>query len=258
MKKLLSISLAMLVIAGLSFTFFNCGDPTASDLEAVITQDQTIVRDGDTFKINISATTTNDKIASVTVVKGGNALSIPAITDDENYTETIEYVVDDVDGEIEFTITITGTNLIDPIVETVKVNVVSDVDITLGAKTSPLESFLNGTTLTKYNSTDAFANQSLVDLVYTYSSTDGAIIGAPSDASFTLASWTTKNVTKVAKITEQSISAVDGISGTAVKNLAVGDLIGYITVSGTKGIIVIKNIVTGDDGNTTMTFSVIK
>jgi len=97
-----------------------------------------------------------------------------------------------------------------------------------------------------------------VDIVYTYSATDGAIIGAPSDPAFTLASWTTKNATKIAKINEQSLSAVDGISGTSVKGLVTGDLIGYLTVGGTKGIIVVKNVVVGDDGNTTMTFSVIK
>jgi len=135
---------------------------------------------------------------------------------------------------------------------------ISDNDITLGAKTSPLPSFINGTTLKTYNSADAALNQELVDIVYTYSATDGAIIGAPSDPAFTLASWTTKNATKIAKINEQSLSAVDGISGTSVKGLVTGDLIGYLTVGGTKGIIVVKNVVVGDDGNTTMTFSVIK
>lgn len=257
MRNFVKLSLAFLLIASVSLSFYNCGETTDSDLSVVVTQDKEILRKGDMLKINISATTTNDKIASVTLTKGTNALSIPAVTDDENYTEEIEYTVDDNDGKIEFTLTVTGTNLVDPIVKTITIYVVTDVEVSLGAETSPLPSFMNGTTLTTYNATNAAANQDKVDLVYKFTTADGAMIGAPSDAAFTLASWTTKNATKVAIITEQKLEAVEGISGTVVKNLKVGDLIGYITVSGTKGIIVIKNVVTGTDGNTTMTFSVI-
>jgi len=258
MKNLIKFSLAVLVIAGFSMSFFSCDTTTESDLSVTVSQDKTIVRKNDTLKISINATTTNDKIASVTLTKGGNSLSIPAISDAENYIETIDYLVSDNDGEIEFTVTVEGTDLIGSIINTVTAHVVSDMDVTLGAKTSPLPSFMNGTTLTTYNAANAAANQGEIDLVYTYSATDGAIIGAPSDPSFTLSSWTTKNATTVGRISEQSISAIDGISGTSAKNLMAGDLIGYITISGTKGILVVKNVVTGDDGNTTMTFSVIK
>ncbi|MBT4337695.1 MAG: hypothetical protein HOD63_03845 [Bacteroidetes bacterium] len=258
MKNLLKFSLVLLLITSVSTFFLSCDDIALSDLDATVSQDKTIVRVNDTLKITINATTSTDEVASVTISKGGNPLLIPAISDNEDYNETLNYVVTDGDGEIEFTITVTGINYVGSIVKTIKANVVSDNDITLGAKTSPLPSFINGTTLKTYNSADAALNQELVDIVYTYSATDGAIIGAPSDPAFTLASWTTKNATKIAKINEQSLSAVDGISGTSVKGLVTGDLIGYLTVGGTKGIIVVKNVVVGDDGNTTMTFSVIK
>lgn len=258
MKTFTKLFAAMLLLASFSIGFFACDDTTESDLQVTFSIDKKVARNGNLLVINIAATTTNDKITAVTLEKGGSALTIPAVDNNENYTKQTEYVIADPDGEIEFTLTVSSENMTTPIVKKVKVTVVSDVDVTLGASTSPLPSFMNGKTLKTYNSTAAFNAQDSVDLVYTYNSTDGAIIGAPADAAFTLATWTTKHTTKVGIIAQEDIDLIDAITTTSVKNLAVSDLIGYKTDGGTKGIIVVKNIVVGEDGNATMTFSVIK
>jgi len=257
MKNFVKLSFAMMILASV-IGFFSCDEPIVSDLELTLSTDKSVYVNGDTVKISIEAVTTNDKITGLVVVKGGNPLVAPSVTDDQNYKETVNYVVNDADGEIEFTVTVNSENNIDPVVKTIKVNVVTSVEVTLGASTSPLPSFVNGTTLTTYTAVQAFANQASVDLVYTWSASDGAIIGAPSDASFTLANWTTKNATKIGRITEKTIAAIDAVNTYAVKNLVVGDVMGYVTVSGTKGIVIVKNIVVNSDGNVTYTFQVIK
>jgi len=258
MKSLAKILLATFALTIVTVGFFSCDEPTDSDLTATVTVNKAIFKNGDTVKISIDAVTTNDKIMTVEVKKGANAIVSPDVTDNKMYKETVNYIVNDADGEVEFTVTITGETLMDPIVKTVKVNVVSGVEVTLGASASPQPSFVNGTTLQTYNSVAAFASQASVDLVYTYKATDGAIIGAPSDASFTLANWTTKNATKIGRIADMTIAAIDAVTTTVVKNLVVGDMLGYVTVSGTKGIIVVKNIVVDTTGNVTFTFMVIK
>jgi len=258
MKSLSKVLLAIFALAIVTAGFYSCDEPTDSDLTATVTVNKSIFKNGDTVKIMIDAVTTNDKIMTVEVKKGANALVAPNITDNKAYKETVNYIVNDADGEIEFTVTITGETMVDPMMKTIKINVVSGVEVTLGASSSPLPSFVNGTTLQTYTSTEAFANQAAVDLVYTWKATEGAIIGAPSDAAFTLANWTTKNATKIGKIADMTIEAVNAVTTTVVTNLVVGDMLGYITVGGTKGIIIVKNIVVNADGNVTYTFMVIK
>lgn len=260
MKKIQNLVMVITVFSGLLFFVSSCGDePIISDLTLTVTPNKTIVMNGDVLELTISAVTTNDKITSVTAVKsGGGALTLPAVSDNKNYNAVAEYVVNDPEGDIEFTVTVSSEENSTPEVKTIKVKVVTEVEVTLGASQSPLPSFINGTTLTTYTATQAFANQNLVDLVYTWSDAEGAIIGAPSDDAFVLANWTTKHTTKIARIAEESLTAIAGVSGTSVRNLVVGDLLGYITDSGTQGIIKVTAIVVNANGNSTFKFKVIK
>ena len=89
MKNLLKFSLVLLLITSVSTFFLSCDDIALSDLDATVSQDKTIVRVNDTLKITINATTSTDEVASVTISKGGNPLLIPAISDNENYNETL-------------------------------------------------------------------------------------------------------------------------------------------------------------------------
>lgn len=260
MKKVKNLLFFLSLLAGLTFVISSCVDePVVSDLDVTVTANKTILMNGDTLKITIEAVTTNDKITNITAVKtGGTALNVPAITDNKNYTGVAEYIVNDADGDLEFTVTVSSQENATPVVKTLKVKVVSAIEVTLGATASPLPSFINGTTLQTYTATQAFANQDQVDLVYTWSDTEGAIIGAPADNAFVLANWTTKHTTKIARISEESLSAVSGVTGTSVRNLVVGDKLGYITDSGTQGIIIVTAIVVNNNGNTTFKFKVIK
>ncbi len=230
-----------------------------SDLSLTVSQDRVIGHLGDTLPISIIASTSTDKITSITMTKtGGKTVSIPLVSNPSSYSQGISYIVSDSVGTLVFTITAKGENLVDPIIKKLTFTIVKDVEITMGASASSLPSFINGNTLLTYNATEAAANQSLVDLVYKYSATDGAIVGAPNDTIFPLPSWTIKNATKIGKIMDESPDAVSMVTGSSVKNLAVGDMLGYITINGVKGIIEVMDIKTGTSGSATLTFMVIK
>ena len=128
----------------------------------------------------------------------------------------------------------------------------------MGTQTSSFSSFINGSTLATYTASNVLANQASVDLCYTYSATDGVVIGAPSDPVFNLSGWTTKNNTKIGKIMEETPEAVSMVTGSSMKNCAMGDMIGYITASGVKGIIEVMDMTPGMNGDTKFVFMVIK
>ena len=255
MKKI-----AFLFLVSLSTFFVSCTkDNVNPNLTLTVSQDRVIAHLGDTILITISASATDQEIKTISLVKtAGVAVTIPSITDKKSYSTVVNYIVSDSVGTLEFTITAIGTISTVPQVKTLSFSIVKDIEITLGASSSSIPSFINGTTLITYNATQASANQGLIDLVYTYSATDGAIIGAPSDPIFSLSSWTTKNNTKIGKIMDETPDAVSMVSSTSVKNLAKGDMLGYITASAVQGIIEIMDINVGANGNVLLTFMVIK
>ncbi len=57
---------------------------------------------------------------------------------------------------------------------------------------------------------------------------------------------------------DETPEAVSLVTGSSVKNLAMGDMLGYITASGVNGIIEVMDMTTGMNGNTVFTFMVIK
>ncbi len=252
--------IAFVLMASIAMVFIGCKkDTTTSDLTLTVSQDRAIAHLGDTIPLTINASTTNDEIKSVTLTKtGGVSVTIPAVSSTSSYSKVINYIVSDSVGTLVFTITATGSLTSTPITKTLTFSIVKDVPITLGASTSSFPSFINGSTLTTYNAANAFANQGLVDLVYTYTTTDGAILASPSDPLINLPSWTTKNVTKIGKIMKETPDDVSMVTGTSVTNLAMGDMLGYITSTGVKGIIEVMDLTTGANGNVILTFMVIK
>lgn len=255
MKKI-----AFFFLVVLSSIFVSCNKDTVnSTITLSVSQDRVIAHLGDTIPLTITASPSNEEIKSISMVKtGGVVVTIPVITNKKNYSTVVNYIVSDSVGTLIFTITATGTISTVPVVKTLTFSIVKDIEIKLGASISSFPSFINGMTLTTYNATQASANQGLVDLVYAYSATNGAIIGAPSDPIFSLSSWSTKNNTKIGKIMVETPAAVSMVTGTSVKNLAKDDMLGYITASGVQGIIEVMDITVGTDGNVLFTFMVIK
>jgi hypothetical protein len=258
MKTIRTIS--FLALAYMAILTISCKKTTeSSDMTLTVTQDRAIGHLGDTIPLTISASTSNDEIKSITMTKtGGIAVAIPGVINSKNYSAVVNYIVTDSEGTLVFTISEKGGLSDVPIQKTLTYSIVKDIEITLGTQTSTFSSFINGSTLAMFTAANAFANQGSVDLVYTYSATDGICIGAPIDPVFNLSAWTTKNNTKIGKIMDETPEAVSMVTGSSVKNLAMGDMLGYITASGVKGIIEVMDMTPGVNGNTLFTFMVIK
>jgi len=253
-------TLSIIFLASLALMVAGCKKSTeTSDMTLTVTQDRAIGHLGDTIPLTIKGSTSNDDINSITMTKtGGKAVAIPGVTNSKSYSAVVNYIVTDSVGTLVFTVSEKGGLSDVPIQKTLTYSIVKDIEITLGTQSSSFSSFINGSTLALYNAANAFTNQGSVDLVYTYSTTDGIVIGAPSDPVFNLSTWTTKNNTKIGIIMDETPEAVSMVTGSSVKNLAMGDMLGYITASGVKGIIEVMDMTTGVDGNTVFTFMVIK
>lgn len=253
-------TLSIIFLAGLALMMASCKKTTqTSDMTLTVSQDRGIGHLGDTIPLTIKASTSNDDIKSITVTKtGGKTITIPAVSNSKNYSTVVNYIVSDSVGTLVFTVSATGTLTDVPMQKALTYSIVKDIEITLGTQTSTFSSFINGSTLATYTAANAFTNQGSVDLVYTYSATDGVCIGAPIDPVFNLSTWTTKNNTKIGKIMEETPEAVSMVTGSSMKNCGMGDMIGYITVSGVKGIIEVMDMTPGMNGNTVFTFMVIK
>jgi hypothetical protein len=253
-------TIAFVLMAGLIIINASCKkDTQTSDMALTVSQDRVIAHLGDTIPLTIDALTSNDDIKSITVSKtGGTKVTVPVITNSKNYSTIVNYIVTDSVGTLVFTIDAEGSNSNVTIEKTLTFSIVKDIEVTLGTSTSIFPNFINGSSLTTYNATNAFANQGSVDLVYSYSAADGVIIGSPSDPIFDLTTWTTKNNSKIGLIMDETPDAVSMVTGTSVKNLAKDDMLGYVTATGVKGIVEVMDITPGPDGNVLFTFMVIK
>jgi hypothetical protein len=258
MKKVMTF--IFIFLTGITLVMTACKkDTVETDVAVNVSQDRVIAHLGDTIPLTIDATTSNDEIQTVTMTKtGGEAVEIPAVTNNKNYATVKDYIVTDSVGTLVFTISTKTSLSSEPIVKTLTYSIVKDVEIIMGTAASTLPSYINGSTLTLYDATAANTNQANVDLVCTYSSTDGMLIGSPSDPVFDLTSWTVKNSTKIGKIMDETPDAVSMVTGSSVKNLAVDDMLGYVTSTGVQGIIEVMSITPGNDGNTEFVFMVIK
>jgi hypothetical protein len=131
-----------------------------------------------------------------------------------------------------------------------------------------------------YTIDQAFANQSLIDYMYWWAaSTNSATIGAPDDenaadvfntGSYKLDNWTTKNATRFKTTTVNSaafdamtdaadiIDIATGADQTRLANLAVDQVIAFVTVTNKHGLIRIKSFTSGSDGTLTIDVKVEK
>ncbi len=124
-----------------------------------------------------------------------------------------------------------------------------------------------------YTLAQAFANQSLIDWMYWYGASTFATIGAPDDGNAALvfneganqlANWTTKNATRFKKTTvtpaafdamtddSDIVDIATGADQTRIGEMAVDQVIAFVTVTGKKGFIKVRAIETGSAGTMTI------
>lgn len=205
-----------------------------------------------TFAIN-----TND--ASVT-------MEITFISVNEVGEENIEFEVVDKDGQkASASLKITTQATAGPID--------SWTEKILGSWNNATGSSFASVNGTVYTLDQAFANQSLIDWMYWFGTSTNATIGAPDDANaalvfntgdYQLANWSTKNATRF-KTTTVTAAAFDamtddsdivdiatGADQTRIPDLAADQVIAFVTVTGKKGLIKVKEIETGSAGMITI------
>jgi hypothetical protein len=126
---------------------------------------------------------------------------------------------------------------------------------------------------------EAYLNQNLIDFMYWWGESTSATIGAPNDANaalvfntgtYQLNNWNTRNETKfkTTTLTTAQFDAVDNSTGcienatganqTRIGTLAVNQVIAFISVGGKHGLIRVKEIVAGSDGQITIDVKVQK
>jgi hypothetical protein len=180
--------------------------------------------------------------------------------------ENIEFEATDKDGQKDkITLQITTQATAGPIFSWTE-KILGSYDDATGSSFASI----NGTV---YTLEQAFANQSLIDWMYWYGASTLATIGAPDDenaalvfneGTYQLANWTTKNATRF-KTTTVAPAAFDamtddsdivdiatGADQTRIGEMAVDQVIAFVTVTGKKGLIKVRAIETGSAGTMTI------
>ncbi len=225
------------------------------------------------------------KLESMTITREGvalagwNAKDIPN-SQNENYTDTAYLEAPLNEGQYNYELTVTdkdGLTASQSAIITVDASLAGGpIDtytaVLMGAQSNlDLGSFLDAETGLVYLIGPATSNQSLIDVVYYYGSQNLATLTAPDDATVgggagnlsLCQSWTTKNGTRFGTASVSAaefddisndieISAQTGISNSKMTQLAVGNVLSFITVSGKKGLIKVSAITTGSTGTITI------
>jgi hypothetical protein len=158
------------------------------------------------------------------------------------------------------TITVSGTGATD-------VQLCSNVKLGSYSNSTYGSSFAS-TNCTVYKVADARSNSANVDFLYFYGASNNATLAAPNDAAamsistFDLANWGTRNATMLKKLsgsfdfsgaTAASIQTAYGTGGDSkVNNLAVGDMVGFVTAAGKYGVAKVKSVSGGASGTITL------
>jgi hypothetical protein len=231
------------------------------------------------------ATSGDAKLESMTISRDGvalvgwNAKDIPN-SENESYTDTALLEAPLNEGAYNYELTVAdkdGLTASQSVVITVDASMAGGpIDtytaILMGGQGNlDLGSFLDAESGTVYKIDAATSNQSLIDVVYYYGSQNLATLTAPDDATVgggsgnlsLCESWTTKNGTRFGTasisaaefdniVNDIQIAAETGISDSKKTQLAVGNVLSFLTVNGKKGLIKVSAITTGSTGTITI------
>ncbi|HNS18491.1 MAG TPA: hypothetical protein PKH94_06340 [Bacteroidales bacterium] len=287
MKKLVYL-FAFLMVSGLFF-MSSCTDEEEGDLKPTVnfkggagyvSEDITLDTEED-FTIGLTAASNSSSGANLSLLEltrvynnatwftWDTAINVSYYSIDITLTslnvegtEKINIKVTDKDGQSsEISLNITTESSAGPITA-------YDQKI-LGSYQSSTGSSFASVDGTIYSLAEAKANQSKVDWLYFYGAADLATLAAPDDAHAALVfnnatnglqTWTTKNATRLRKvttaidwnaITDDSIimqEAATEPDQTRIATLAVGDVLLFKTVTAKYGMIKVNNIAVGADG----------
>jgi hypothetical protein len=243
----------------------------------------------ETFKVGINAfsnTTTGENLVKFTITRIFNNvpltqdttintdqlnIEVHATANSQVGAESWYFKVTDKNNktkEISFTITTEAAVTYDSINEfSMKI---------LGAQDNATGSSFASIDGTVYNITDAKANAAKIDWLYFHGSVNKATLASPADAdaqavfnnaTWGIQTWTVKNNTLFKEVTDVVnwasidndslilIHTASGVTNTKVNNLAVNDILSFITVTGKKGMIKVESI-DGANSAGTITISV--
>lgn len=284
---------ALLFLTGCEKDDTPVGDPTINFLaeQGFISSDATLPVNSE-FKVKIAAFMNNETEAKLTALKISRTFTQASRADWDttltiNKEESIQYeltftTVDAVGSELlevqvvdensrtdEVSLTITTEEDIDEF----EMRILGSYNnLTVGSSFASIDGNV-------YTQQEAFNNQAKIDFLYWYGASTLATIGAPDDpnanlvytnAIYGLPQWTTKNSTRfnTTVLTDSDFDAISIAadiftyvgtpSDTRIGLLAVSDVIGFETESGKRGLIRVKEIVAGTDGQITIDVKVEK
>ena len=280
MKKINYFLLIGLI--GLVGVFTACeeDDPLGLEDEISITIGSGAVTEaavGDVISFDVSIVA-DAKIEELEIRKGTS--TIETVTDFLNKTSDVysfEYTVVEADAgqTLDFAFIVTdkkdNTEQEDYVVTIAELaaNISEYTAVIMGAhENATYGSFLNAVDGQVYKVSDAKDNQGKVDIVYYHGATNKATLAAPDDAGaaefsvYDLSNWTTKNATRFTGkltvdyanvVTSANIDAeVSSPSATKANELSVGDVVGFETAGGKKGIVKVSEITSGTEGSITI------
>ncbi len=277
MKRL---NLFLLAFAALGMVFTSCEpseDAVGPSLQ--ITSGETVeAAAGSSITIAWRADAGDANMSTFTILEGNTAITSDGITwnayeiptaSNETYTSSVTVNITEA---TTFTLTVTDKDGLTAS-KTVTVTIGGSTTEEISTWTATLYNALwyasseakgaffasaTGTVYAQTGSGDVLSatEQSNTDFMYWYGGTTNSSIVAPNDATAVSKagaskSWTTKNATKLKKVTVTDWSAVDATlisaidlssSVTIVSTLATGDFIAFETVGGKKGIIKITGL----------------
>ncbi len=245
------------------------------------------VATGASLKIGIIAlsnSTSNAKLVNFTITSVSNnvphvlldsTINTNSYTVDIKYTasvtagqENLIFKVTDKDGQAnQVSLVVTTTATAGPIN--------SWSQKILGAQSNTTGSSFASSNGTVYTLDQAKINSNLIDWVYFYGATNLACLASPADPDAQsvfnsdvngISTWAVKNNTVFKKVTDNIVwsnvtddsiilaETATGVDQTKIPQLAVGDILAFITVAGKSGLIRVEAIETGSSG--TMTISV--
>lgn len=269
------ILFALLAVIGLGFA--SCGDDSTTTPAPVIQFPNNVnsatVEEG-TTSYDIIATVTAeaklDEIKYFKVAANGDELQLGIVTTFTSPTShVLSFSVDldaadvkvrvqatDKDNQTSskiFTITFAGA-------QGGPIRSISSAILMGGAEHATLGSYLNARTGDVYLMLAANTTPANVDMAYQYGTTNLAFLGSPNDAAVqsvysNISGWNVKNDTKfTALLTGVDFDAVvndlvitnvvttSTATATKITNLAAGNIFGYITASGKKGLIKVNSV----------------
>lgn len=271
--------LAFFLLLGSASILTSCKDdePVAPENKPTITvtADKKTAAPGETVKLTIQVGAEKAiKTVNVKVSAGGGTagtiLDSTYASGRNTSTITYDYLVGS-SANYAFTATVTDRDGVTATgTETITVSGTGATDINLcsgirlGAQSSTTGSSFSSSNCSVYTVNQAKSNASNVDFLYFYGASNEATLAAPNDeaaddfTTFDLANWSTRNATKMMKLsgfdfnaaTSASItSAVASASATKVNKLAVGDVVGFMTAGGKSGVARVKSISGGGSGS---------